>query len=97
MVGAALTGRTAGTTIPDMSDTKTRTKRDDDTDTTDQQPAGSTEQASADQTQQVDPEPTRSDIDASPAVTYAGTGRTEPIKLRPETHGNHDRGPQGDI
>lgn len=33
----------------------------------------------------------------APAVSFAGSGTTEPIELNPSTHGNHYRGSQGDI
>jgi hypothetical protein len=81
-----------------MADTK-RAKRDDDTDTTDQAttqdkqgesqpgPTSTEQQGSGDQP----PE------EQEPALSYAGSGTTDPIKLDPATHGAHPRVPETDI
>lgn len=93
-----------------MNATKTRSDRWTDADhpdttgqvpsmsTTDEGPEDRPYRSGADPDGQAKPtNPDQETSGPAPAVSYAGSGTTDPIELTTETHGAHYRGPQGDI
>lgn len=73
----------------------TKTKTREDTDKADASRTATADQETAQQdntdAEHVD------DLQPQPALSYAGSGTTEPVELSAETHGTHFRGPMGGI
>jgi len=83
-----------------MADTKTTTSRhanDDDTTSSGGKLRKAAENLRATVTGDKTGDQPTTEQGPAPAVSYAGSGTTEPVELPVETHGNHYRGSTGDV